>query len=77
MVSLWYHFGMAMTLRLTAELDQNLEATSERLGISKQQAVTKAVEMYIEAMAERQRVRDAMDALMVQDKKLMERLAEA
>jgi predicted DNA-binding protein len=68
---------MAMTLRLTAELDQNLEATSERLGISKQQAVTKAVEMYIEAMAERQQVLDAMDALMVQDKKLMERLADA
>jgi predicted DNA-binding protein len=68
---------MAMTLRLTSELDQNLEATSERLGISKQQAVTKAVEMYIDAMAERQRVRDAMDALMVQDQKLMERLADA
>ena len=68
---------MAMTLRLTAELDQNLEATSERLGISKQQAVTKAVEMYIYAMAERQQVLDAMDALMVQDKKLMERLADA
>jgi predicted DNA-binding protein len=68
---------MAMTLRLTEELDQNLEATSERLGISKQQAVTKAVEMYIDAMAERQQVLDAMDALMVQDKKLMERLADA
>jgi predicted DNA-binding protein len=68
---------MAMTLRLTEELDQNLEATSERLGISKQQAVTKAVEMYINAMAERQQVLDAMDALMVQDKKLMERLADA
>ena len=66
-----------MTLRLSAELDQNLEATSERLGISKQQAVTKAVEMYIDAMAERQQVLDAMDALMVQDKKLMERLADA
>jgi predicted DNA-binding protein len=66
-----------MTLRLNAELDQNLEATSERLGISKQQAVTKAVEMYIDAMAERQQVLDAMDALMVQDKKLMERLADA
>lgn len=66
-----------MTLRLTAELDQNLEATSQRLGISKQQAVTKAVEMYIDAMAERQQVLDAMDALMVQDKKLMERLADA
>jgi gamma-glutamyl phosphate reductase len=47
------------------------------LGISKQQAVTKAVEMYIDAMAERQQVLDAMDALMVQDKKLMERLADA
>ncbi|CAN1514150.1 hypothetical protein MCEMIE24B_00913 [Microbacteriaceae bacterium] len=68
---------MAMTLRLTQELDQTLEATSERLGISKQQAVTRAVEMYIDAMAERQQVLDAMDALMVQDKKLMERLADA
>jgi predicted DNA-binding protein len=76
-VSFWYHYGMAMTLRLTSELDQNLEATSERLGISKQQAVTKAVEMYIDAMAEHQQVLDAMDALMVQDKKLMERLADA
>jgi predicted DNA-binding protein len=66
-----------MTLRLTQELDQTLEATSERLGISKQQAVTRAVEMYIDAMAERQQVLDAMDALMVQDKKLMERLADA
>lgn len=68
---------MAMTLRLTPELDQILDATSERLGISKQQAVTKAVEMYVEAMAERQQVLDAMDALMVQDRKLMERLADA
>lgn len=68
---------MAMTLRLTPELDQILDATSERLGISKQQAVTKAVEMYVEAIAERQQVLDAMDALMVQDRKLMERLADA
>ena len=68
---------MAMTLRLTAELDQNLEATSERLGISKQQAVTKAVEMYIDAMAERQQVLDDMDDMIVQDKKLIERLADA
>ena len=68
---------MAMTLRLTPELDQTLGATSERLGISKQQAVTRAVEMYIDAMAERQQALDAMDALMFQDKKLMERLADA
>jgi predicted transcriptional regulator len=68
---------MAMTLRLTEELDKKLDETAEYLGLSKQQAVTKAVEMYIDAMAERQQVLDAMDALMVQDKKLMERLADA
>lgn len=68
---------MAMTLRLTEELDKALESASERLGLSKQQAVTKAVEMYVAAMAERQQVSDAMDSLMVQDKKLMERLADA
>jgi predicted DNA-binding protein len=66
-----------MTLRLSEELDKDLEATSERLGISKQQAVTKAVEMYLNAMAEREQVLTAMEALMVQDKKLMERLADA
>jgi predicted transcriptional regulator len=68
---------MAMTLRLTEELDKKLDETAEYLGLSKQQAVTKAVEIYIDAMAERQQVLDAMDALMVQDKKLMERLADA
>lgn len=68
---------MAMTLRLTEELDKKLDETAEYLGLSKQQVVNKAVEMYIDAMAERQQVLDAMDALMVQDKKLMERLADA
>lgn len=68
---------MAMTLRLTEELDKKLGETAEYLGLSKQQVVNKAVEYYIDAMAERQQVLDAMDALMVQDKKLMERLADA
>jgi predicted transcriptional regulator len=68
---------MAMTLRLTEELDKKLDETAEYLGLSKQQVVNKAVEYYIDAMAERQQVLDAMDALMVQDKKLMERLADA
>lgn len=68
---------MAMTLRLTEELDKKLDETAEYLGLSKQQVVNKAVEYYIDAMAERQQVLDAMDALIVQDKKLMERLADA
>ena len=68
---------MAMTLRLQEELDRELERTSERLGLSKQQAVTKAVEMFVASMAEKQQVLDAMDQMMIQDKKLMEKLADA
>jgi predicted DNA-binding protein len=68
---------MAMTLRLQEELDRELERTSERLGLSKQQAVTKAVEMFVSSMAEKQQVLDAMDQMMIQDKKLMEKLADA
>lgn len=66
-----------MTLRLQEQLDRELERTSERLGLSKQQAVTKAVEMFVASMAEKQQVLDAMDQMMIQDKKLMEKLADA
>jgi predicted transcriptional regulator len=68
---------MAMTLRLTAELDQKLTTTAENLGLSKQQVVDRAVALYLVSMEERQNVIAAMDSMMVQDKTLMERLADA
>ena len=66
-----------MTLRLTAELDQKLTTTAENLGLSKQQVVDRAVALYLASMEERQNVIAAMDSMMVQDKALMERLADA
>jgi predicted transcriptional regulator len=66
-----------MTLRLTPELDQKLTETADNLGLSKQQVVDRAVALYLASMEERQNVLAAMDSMMVQDKALMERLADA
>jgi len=68
---------MAMTLRLSPELDKKLDASSTLLGISKQQAVAQAVKMFVDSVDERIQVAEAMDAMMIQDKKLLERLADA
>jgi predicted transcriptional regulator len=68
---------MAMTLRLTQELDQKLTETADNLGLSKQQVVDRAVALYLASMSERQNVLAAMDSMMEQDKNLMERLADA
>lgn len=42
-VSNWYHRRMAMTLRTDAELDEALTALAEAEGVSKQEAVRRAV----------------------------------
>lgn len=39
----WYHFGMAMTLRLTAEEDKALVLLASAWGCSKQEAARRSV----------------------------------
>jgi len=39
----WYHGGMAMTLRLTAEDEQALTLLAEAEGVSKQEATVRAI----------------------------------
>ena len=68
---------MAMTLRLTAELDKKLDETAEYLGLSKQQVVNKAVEYYIDEMSELKIAKKALDWTLANDKELLERLADA
>jgi predicted DNA-binding protein len=68
---------MAMTLRLTEELDKKLDETSEYLGLSKQQVVNKAVEYYIDEMSELKIAKKALDWTLTNDKELLERLADA
>lgn len=68
---------MAMTLRLTEELDKKLDETAEYLGLSKQQVVNRAVEYYIDEMSELKIAKKALDWTLTNDKELLERLADA
>jgi len=42
-VSLWYHFGMALTLRTDDELEKALTALAEAEGASRQEIIRRAV----------------------------------
>ena len=68
---------MAMTLRLTEELDKKLDETAEYLGLSKQQVVNKAVKYYIDEISELKIAKKALDWTLTNDKELLERLADA
>jgi predicted DNA-binding protein len=68
---------MAMTLRLTAELDKKLDEAAEQLGLSKQQLVSKALDYYIDEMSELKIAKKALDWTLNNDKELLERLADA
>ena len=68
---------MAMTLRLTEELDKKLDETARYLGLSKQQLVNKAVEYYIDELSELKIAKKALDWTLTNDKELLERLADA
>ncbi|MEN9962195.1 MAG: hypothetical protein RIS66_608 [Actinomycetota bacterium] len=68
---------MAMTLRLTEEQDAKLSEFATALGLSKQQAVSKAVDEFLEAQSEEAIVKRAFDLVLTRDKALLERLADA
>jgi hypothetical protein len=68
---------MAMTLRLTTEQDQAIEAIAERLGCSKHQAVITAIETFDSKMHRKKQLDQIMDIVLVRDKELLDRLADA
>ena len=68
---------MAMTLRLTAEQDAKLSEFANNLGLSKQQAVSKAIDEYLATQSEDELVKRAFDLVQGRDKGLLERLADA
>ena len=68
---------MAMTIRLTDELDEKLERLANALGVSKQQAVIHAIELS-DAKAIRAQQLDAARAFVLEhDAELMEKLADS
>jgi Holliday junction resolvase-like predicted endonuclease len=76
-VSDWYHYGMAMTLRLTPEQDAQLTAVAQALNLSKQQAATQAIEEFLESRDQEVLVKRAFDLVLKRDAELLRRLADA
>jgi predicted transcriptional regulator len=68
---------MAMTLRLTEELDAKLELIAADRRISKQRAIESLIEEADEREFVRKRLDEAYHLVMTRDKELMDRLADA
>ena len=68
---------MAMTIRLTDELDAKLERLAVELGVSKQQAVIHAIELSDSRSIREHQLAEARAFVLDHDKELMEKLADA
>ena len=68
---------MAMTIRLTPDLDAKLERLAEELGVSKQQAVIHAIELSEARSIREHQLAEARAFVLSHDKELMEKLADA
>lgn len=68
---------MAMTLRLEPELDSDLGDVAELLGLSKQQVVTQAVALFLEAQKDRLEMRSTVEMILQRDAELIKRLEDS
>lgn len=68
---------MAMTLRLDPKVDAQLTELASRLGMSKQQALSLAVSEFIAEHDSSSIARRVMDEVLIRDKELLDRLADA
>ena len=68
---------MAMTLRLPETLDNDLADVADLLGLSKQQVVTQALEIYVETQKSRLEMRRTIEMVIERDAELMNRLADS
>lgn len=68
---------MAMTLRLPDLLDNDLSDVADLLGISKQQVVTQALEIFVETQKSRLEMRRTIEMILERDAELMKRLEDS
>ena len=66
---------MAMTLRLSSELDQKITAHAKRTGRSKQKFVIHAIEAQLEREAQTSVAQAVVDKVLERDKELLDRLS--
>jgi predicted DNA-binding protein len=66
---------MAMTLRLSDELDQKITVHAKRMGMSKQKFVIHAIEAQLEREAQTSVAQAVVDKVLERDKELLDRLS--
>ncbi len=77
MVPNWYHLGMAMTLRTDSELELALTELAEAEGVSKQEAVRRAVIEKRDRISHRARVDSTSKEMLVEWGDVLDRLGKA
>ena len=73
-VPLWYHFSMAMNLRLSPKQTEELRKSAAQDGISMQEAALAAVNAYISRRP--QRLSSAIARVAEEDAELLDRLSQ-
>ena len=68
---------MAMTLRLTDELDARINSRAKQAGISKNQLITQALEEHLDRTENRAALRATVEKVLKRDAELLERLADS
>ena len=68
---------MAMTIRLSDEIDAQLNELSERTGMSKQKIIAMALETHLERTAQSEQAARVFNKVLTRDKELLDRLANA
>ena len=74
MVPLWYHFFMAMNLRLSEKQSKELREVAEQRGISMQEAALQAIDEYLSHRA--QRLSENIARIKKEDANLLDRLSK-
>ncbi len=77
MLPLWYHAAVAMTLRMSDELDERLQQLADVQHTSKHSLVLRAVEALVTSEAKADQVMASVDRTLVRDAELLARLADA
>jgi Uncharacterized protein encoded in hypervariable junctions of pilus gene clusters len=68
---------MAMTLRLSDELNARIDTRAKQAGMSKNQLIVQAVEEHLERTENRAALRATVQKVLQRDAELLERLADA
>jgi len=74
LVPLWYHFHMAMNLRLSEQQSKSLRKVADQRGISMQEAALQAIDEYISHRA--QKLDTNIARIKREDAELLDRLSK-